>query len=143
MKRIAFLLVAIILGDGMTDTMAQQNFNGLGMGMGTLSRLSRAKSRSISPENFTGEKGEAGMATSGGGENAARELGQGWKVSPFIRIEPGETFTLAEVDGEGAIQQIWMTPSKPWRLFRTRTRRASAAITVKAIGRSVVVSHSR
>ena len=115
MKRIAFLLVAIILGDGMTDTMAQQNFNGLGMGMGTLSRLSRAKSRSISPENFTGEKGEAGMATSGGGENAARELGQGWKVSPFIRIEPGETFTLAEVDGEGAIQQIWMTPSKPWR----------------------------
>jgi len=33
-----------------------------GGGMGDLSRLSHAKSRSISPENFTGEKGKAGMA---------------------------------------------------------------------------------
>ena len=33
-------------------------FNGLDMNMGNLSRLSNAQSRSISPENFTGEKGE-------------------------------------------------------------------------------------
>ena len=38
---------------------AQSNypFNGLDMNMGNLSRLSDAKTRSISPENFTGEKG--------------------------------------------------------------------------------------
>ena len=35
---------------------------------------------------------------------------RGWKVNPFIIIKPGETFTLAEIDGPGAIQHIWMTP---------------------------------
>ena len=55
-------------------------FNGLGMHLGNLSRLSRAQTRSISPENLTGEKGHGGMATEGGA--AARDLGQGWKISP-------------------------------------------------------------
>ena len=90
-------------------------FNGLGVHMGNLSRLSRAQTRSISPENFTGEKGRGGMATSGTGEGCARDLGQGWKVSPSVRIEPGETFELADIEGPGAIQQIWMTPTGNWR----------------------------
>jgi hypothetical protein len=90
-------------------------FNGLGMTMGTLSRLSDAQTRSISPENFTGEKGRGGMATEGTGARAARDLGQGWKVSPSVRIEAGETFTLADIEGAGAIQQIWMTPTGNWR----------------------------
>src|SRR6185295_11287411 len=84
-------------------------FSGLGMNLGNLARLSNAQSRSISPENFTGEKGKGGMATEGIGAEAARDLGQGWKVSPSVFIEPGETFTLADIDGMGAIQQIWMT----------------------------------
>ena len=84
-------------------------FNGLGMHLGNLSRLSYAKTRSISPENFTGEKGKGGMATEGTGKNAAIDLGQGWKVSPSVRIEPGTTFTLAEIEGPGAIQHIWIT----------------------------------
>ena len=37
------------------------NFNGLNMGMGNLYQLSDAKTRSISPENYTGEKGKGGM----------------------------------------------------------------------------------
>ncbi|MBT5873395.1 MAG: DUF2961 domain-containing protein [Candidatus Latescibacteria bacterium] len=90
-------------------------FNGLGMNMGTLSRLSHAKSRSISPENFTGEKGKGGMATEGTGAIHARDLGQGWKMSPSIDIQPGETFTLADIEGPGAIQHIWMTPTGHWR----------------------------
>jgi hypothetical protein len=77
--------------------------------------LGSARSRSISPENFSGEKGKGGMATEGTGKNAARELGQGWKVSPSIRIEPGQTFTLADVTGPGAIQHVWMTPTGRWR----------------------------
>jgi len=36
-------------------------------------------------------------------------LGQGWKVSPYIIIEPGETRELANIEGMGAIQQIWLT----------------------------------
>jgi len=90
-------------------------FDGLDMGLGNLSRLSHAQTRSISPENFTGEKGKAGMAIEGTGKNAARDLGQGWKVSPSIHIEPKQTFTLAEIQGPGAIQHIWMTPTGNWR----------------------------
>ena len=88
-----------------------ERFSGLEVNMSNLFRLSDAESRSISPENFTGEKGKGGMATEGTGKNAARNLGQGWKVSPSVRIKARSTFTLAEIDGPGAIQQIWMTPA--------------------------------
>jgi len=84
-------------------------FNGLGMNLGNLSRLSDAQSRSISGENLTGAKGTGGMAIEGTGATCARELGQGWKVSPSVRIEPGQTFTLADIEGGGAIQSIWIT----------------------------------
>ncbi len=90
-------------------------FNGLGMNMGNLSRLSSAQSRSISPENFNGAKSQGGKATEGTGSGPGRELGQGWKLSPSVRIEPGDTFTLADIRESGAIQQIWMTPTGNWR----------------------------
>jgi hypothetical protein len=90
-------------------------FNGLGMHMGNLARLSNAKTRSISPENFDGAKGRGGMALEGTGAAAARELGQGWKISPSVRIAPGETRVLADIEGPGAIQHIWMTPTGHWR----------------------------
>lgn len=92
-----------------------QTFNGLGMNLGNLSRLSKAKSRSINPENFMGEKGKGGMATEGTGASCARDLGQGWKISPSVIIKAGAAFTLADIDGPGAIQQIWMTPAGNWR----------------------------
>jgi hypothetical protein len=94
---------------------ADSQFNGLGLNLGNLYRVSKAQTRSISPENFTGEKGKAGMATEGTGKNCARELGQGWKISPSVGIEAGKTFTLAEIKGPGCIQQIWMTPAGNWR----------------------------
>lgn len=91
-------------------------FNGLGMHLGNLTRLSRAKTRSISPENFKGEKGKGGMATKGTGVKCARELGRGWKVSPSIKLPAGKTVTIADIKGPGAIQQIWLTPSGlTWR----------------------------
>jgi len=102
---------------------SQTKFNGLEMNMGNLYRLSNAKTRSISPENFTGEKGKAGMAdpvnkdkpNTANAFNAAQDLGQGWKVNPYVRIKPGETFTMAEIEGPGAVQHIWMTPTGKWR----------------------------
>ncbi len=90
-------------------------FNGLGLHLGNLSLLSGAQTRSISPENFTGEKGQAGKATEGTGASCARDLGQGWKISPSIKIAAGEVRELAHIEGPGAIQQIWMTPSGHWR----------------------------
>ncbi len=95
--------------------MTPYTFNGLGMNMGNLARLSNAQTRSISPENFSGEKGQGGMATQGTGAYCARDLGQGWKISPSVVIEPEQTFELAHIDGPGAIQQIWMTPTGNWR----------------------------
>ncbi len=93
----------------------QKPFNGLTAGLTGLSRLSHAQTRSISPENFTGEKGKAAMSTDGPAAPAARDLGQGWKVSPYVRIKPKETFVMADVAGQGAIQQIWLTPAGAWR----------------------------
>lgn len=92
-------------------------FNGLGMNPGNLSRLSPALSRSISPENFTGEAGKGGMATEGTGKKASADLGRGWKISPSVNIEPGTTFTLADIDGQGAIEHIWMTISGRQKRF--------------------------
>ena len=81
--------------------------NELDANLGKLTRLSQAKTRSISAENFTGEKGKGGMAIEGRGKYAARDLGQGWKVSPCIDIQAGETVILAEIEGPGAIQSMW------------------------------------
>lgn len=89
--------------------------HGLDSSLSNLYRVSDARTFSISPENFTGEKGKGGIAKEGTASQAARDLGQGWKVNPFINIEPGKTFTLADISGQGAIQHIWMTPTGNWR----------------------------
>jgi hypothetical protein len=91
-------------------------YNGLNLNLGNLSRLSHAKTRSISAENFKGEKGKGAMALTGTGGHASEQLGQGWKVSPSVRIEPHQLFTMAEMDGPGAIQHIWLTTHpQNWR----------------------------
>ena len=92
-----------------------QKFNGIDVNMSNLYRISDARSRSISAENFNGEKGKGGMATSGTGTNAARDLGQTWKVSPCVTIKSKTTFTVAEMEGPGSVQHIWMTPTGNWR----------------------------
>jgi D-arabinan exo alpha-(1,3)/(1,5)-arabinofuranosidase (non-reducing end) len=91
------------------------SFNGLGMHMGNLAILSTAESRSISPENPTGEKGKGAMAIPDPATSPARKLGRGWKVSPYVIIAPGEVKVLADISGAGAIAQIWMTPTGLWR----------------------------
>ena len=99
----------------MSNPNGHYSFNGLGLHLGNLSLLSNAQSRSISPENFNGAKGMGGMATEGTGKNCAKDLGQGWKVSPSVKVAPGETFEMANIEGPGAIQQIWLTPTGNWR----------------------------
>ena len=76
---------------------------------------------SVSPENLTGEKGKGGMAIEGSASAAARELGQGWKVNPYLVVEAGETCVLADIKGQGAIKHIWITDSaKAGRLLILR-----------------------
>lgn len=113
MKKQLFLFgMLCILGLGVR---AQQTYDGLNNNMGNIFRTSDAVSRSISPENFHGEKGKGGMATTGTGAGASRDLGQTWKVSPSVVIKKHTTYTVAEIDGPGAVQHIWMTPTGNWR----------------------------
>ena len=113
MKKIFLICLLVVAA---IQLFAQQNkFNGIETNLGNIFRLSDAKTRSISPENFTGEKGKGGMATTGTGANASRDLGQKWKVSPSVIIKSKTTFTVAEINGSGCIQHIWMTPTGNWR----------------------------
>lgn len=70
--------------------------------------LSGGISRSVTPENPTGEKGRACMAEAGTGAGPARHLGRGWKISPSIIIPGGKTAVLAEVAAQGEISSIWI-----------------------------------
>ncbi|MBS0001429.1 MAG: DUF2961 domain-containing protein, partial [Cyclobacteriaceae bacterium] len=119
MKKLCFLLSFFMIWQ---YSSSQSTFNGAGVNLNNLYMLSNARTRSISPENFTGEKGKGGMAMpeEGTAAHAARDLGQGWKVNPFVIIQPGETFTMAEMEGPGAIQHIWMTPTgnRRFSIFR-------------------------
>lgn len=121
--RIRSLFILCLCFLTLTSLAQKYPFNGLDMNMGNLSRLSDAKTRSISPENFTGGKGKGGMAkltdsskpNQANAAHAARDLGQGWKVNPFVNINAKEVLTIAEMEGPGAIQHIWMTPTGNWR----------------------------
>ena len=77
--------------------------------------LTPGRTRSISAENPTGAKGEGGKAIPDPLESkpaasarAADDLGKGWKVRPFLRVNAGQTTTLMDVDGPAIIQHIWM-----------------------------------
>ncbi len=82
-----------------------------GFSLAGLGRPIMAKSRSISAENFTGEKGGGGRAIEGTGAPMANAagLGVGWKVSPSIWLPAHEEFVLADIEGEGTITHIWCT----------------------------------
>ena len=60
MKKTLFALIALVfVVEGCNNK--TEKFNGIDLDMGNLYRMSDAQSRSISPENFTGEKGKGGM----------------------------------------------------------------------------------
>src|SRR5208283_657407 len=89
-------------------------------GLGSLPLLNEARTRSISAENLSGAKGQGGMAIPNPREakpaasaRAADDLGQGWKVKPFLRVNAGETVTLMDVDGPGVIQHIFHRRRRP------------------------------
>lgn len=96
------------------------SFDGLGLHLGNLHLLSDAQSRSLSAENPTGEPGRGALATEGLGASAARDLGQGWKVAPAVKIAPNSIFELGDIEGPGSIQQIWMTTTAETRTLILR-----------------------
>ena len=85
-------------------------------------RITPARTRSISAENPTGEPGRGGACPleSGSARNAARDLGTGWKVNPYYVVQPGETKTLADISGSGAVTHFWIVVPKPCRSWILR-----------------------
>jgi len=101
----------------------------LGQGLASLPLLSTARTRSVCAENPTGGKGRGGMAVPDPTEKeypasgrAADDLGQGWKVRPFLRVNRGQTATLMEVTGPGVIQHIWMKKMKKKKKKKKKKR---------------------
>ncbi|WOO39782.1 glycoside hydrolase family 172 protein [Rubellicoccus peritrichatus] len=83
-----------------------------------LSLLSDAESRSITSENPDGSKAGGGRVDPADveGWSYSADLGRGWKVKPNQTIKPLEVFSIADIDGPGCIQSIWMTTaSVPYR----------------------------
>ncbi len=70
--------------------------------------LSDAETRSISAENPDGKKG-GGARYVPAPDSHAGDLGQGWKARAFINLPAGSVTTLADIDGPGIIQHIWLT----------------------------------
>jgi len=64
-------------------------------------QIGAVRSHSVTAENPTGAKGAGGRAAS--------PLGVGRKGRPCLRVEPGETYTLADIEGPGVVRHIWMT----------------------------------
>jgi hypothetical protein len=78
-----------------------------------------AESRSLSAENFRGEKGRGGMATKETtlhpiSAECARELGPGWKLSPCLTIPAGATAVIMDNQGPGVIRHLWLTLDSQW-----------------------------
>jgi hypothetical protein len=76
--------------------------------LGGLPLIRNSETRSISAENPRGEKG-GGATAAPDKDNPASDLGASWKVRPAITLPKLATTTLAEIDGPGVIQHIWIT----------------------------------
>jgi hypothetical protein len=100
------------------------NLMGLNFGLSSIPLLSNTVTRSISAENPTGEPGGGARATLEGFQpsplfkaHPATHLGPGWKAQPCLSgLMPNQTVTLADIEGPGIIQHIWMTaPNEAYR----------------------------
>jgi len=93
----------------------------------SITKVKNGQTRLITAENVYGEKGRGGMADINGipqeevvkiGQewsvgDAARELGQKWKVRPCITLPAESTTTIMDVDGPANINHIWITVDVP------------------------------
>ena len=74
------------------------------------------ETRQINAENPTGEKGGGCKAVPCDElrfSKAAEFLGEGWKVNPFISLDPGQETVLADIEGSGCINSMWITSNLP------------------------------
>ena len=119
-KLILGIILAGLLYPGLFSQTKQTADPMPNFGLGSLPFMMDIETRLVSPENPTGEKGKGGMAIPDPDDpdlpfsKSAQHLGQGWKVRPFIKVQPGATVTIMDVSGPGMIQHIWMATHTTW-----------------------------
>ena len=113
-RLIALVLALVLASTGYAGESPAGDYVGLQPGLGGLPFLGQSRTRSISAENPTGEKGKGGMATPDPSDpkpayaaHLGVKLGQGWKIRPFLRVNAKKTATLMDITGSGIIQHIW------------------------------------
>ncbi|MCX7845414.1 MAG: DUF2961 domain-containing protein [Dictyoglomaceae bacterium] len=79
------------------------------LGLWNIPLLSNHKTRSLSAENPKGEVGGGAKEIPQDPNHPSYFLGKGWKVRPCINLPKESTTVLAEIEGPGVIQHIWMT----------------------------------
>ncbi|KAB2649162.1 MAG: glycoside hydrolase family 172 protein [Verrucomicrobiota bacterium] len=88
--------------------------SGFNSGLGSLYLISSAQTRSVSPENPTGGKGQGAMLIPKPHDSEQPfydlfgHLGTGWKTRPFVKLNAGESRTIMDVAGPAIIQHIWI-----------------------------------
>lgn len=84
--------------------------------MSNLTKVSNAKTRSISAENKDGSKNGGARSIDGVFKSATEGTGLDWKISPCLKMEPKSAETIVNISDMGVIQHIWMTThSDNWR----------------------------
>lgn len=84
--------------------------------LGHLAQVSDAESRSICSENRSGARNggardQPQVNADGSCTGPACDLGLGWKTHAWDFVQADETFVLADIEGPGCINHIWMTPT--------------------------------
>ena len=69
--------------------------------MSNIAKIQYVDSRSISAENPDGKRGFGGQASG--------ELGKGRKGKAYLDLEPDKETTIADIEGPGVINHIWIT----------------------------------
>ncbi|HVU95524.1 MAG TPA: hypothetical protein VHE34_09880 [Puia sp.] len=86
-------LLLPVLPAFVSPVFAQTPFNGVESNLSNLFRLSPARSRSISPENFNGAKGAGGKATTGTEQARPAIWDKVGRSAPSVTIKAGQTLS--------------------------------------------------
>ena len=94
-------------------------FNGLGMNLGNLSVLSAQKRDPSAPRTSPAKRARPGMATEGTARTAHASSARDGRYPPPFASSRERRDCWLDIDGTGAIQHIWMTPTGPLAVQHT------------------------